>query len=367
VNARNVKAGDAPKRHCHRDGWVLATTATLLFTAAACGWAPPVTYPVAPGVSASFNPAQMTMSLSFAQMFCSILDQEFSGDGWSACAAYLKVSQPPPPTTLTRLPTDWMLLTVGGFGAQCFAPAVVAFGDATEHLLKKHEIKSVVIPVGAFDSSEKNAERIRDKVEEIGTDNPAKAFIAVGHSKGAADWMVALAAYPSELKRVKALITVAGAVGGSWLADDFQDLNDKIIKRLPNPLPSCLPSQRGKRPQNGIDSMRRQNRQDFLATTMPTVPAYSISAVSGKVTMSKVLVPLWTRLRPYALEQDSHIVEREAIVPWGTFLGRALGDHWAVAMPFEKTTPPTAPDLIDQNHYPRSALLEAAVRLVVQQ
>jgi hypothetical protein len=68
MNASNVKAGDAPKRHSQRDGWVLVITATLLLTAAASGWAPPVTYPVAPGVSASFNPAQMTMSLSYAEL-----------------------------------------------------------------------------------------------------------------------------------------------------------------------------------------------------------------------------------------------------------------------------------------------------------
>jgi len=253
-----------------------------------------------------------------------------------------------------------------GFGAQCFAPNVVAFSDGADHLLRYHQIAYTNIAVAAFASSEDNALLIRDAVSKITSQNPDKKLIAVAHSKGAADWMVALATYPTELKAVKVLLTVAGAVGGSWLADDLQDLNDKIIKRLPNPLPSCLPSARPRGPQNGVDSMRRENRQHFLATTLPTVPAYSISAVSGKAKMSNVLMPLWERLRPYAEEQDSHIVEREAIVPWATFLGRALGDHWAVAMPFENTIPPTAPDLINWNHYPRAALLEAAVRGIVQ-
>jgi hypothetical protein len=162
-------------------------------------------------------------------------------------------------------------------------------------------------------------------------------------------------------------VTVAGAVGGSWLADDFQDFNDKVIKQLPHPPPSCLPKQR-KMTSSGIDSMRRQIRQEFLATTLPTVTAFSISAVAtaDDDTMSEILKPLWKRLRPYAKEQDSHIVEREALVPWGTYLGRALGDHWAVAMPFEKTTPPTLPHGADRNHYPRHALLEAAIRMVTK-
>jgi hypothetical protein len=354
------------EHHTARSRAGLVATLIAPALAVACAWAGPVGYPIPPGVSFSFNPDQLAATTKFANVFCAVLDQEFSAEGWSRCQDYLWIQGTPAPTTLGSLPTDWMLLTTGGFGAQCFAPGTVAFSDGADHLFRYHQIGYRNIEVAAFDSSEDNAIRIRDEVTRIASQNPTKKLIAVAHSKGAADWMVALAIYPSELKAVQVLLTVAGAVGGSWLADDFQDLNDKIIKRLPNPPPSCLPAGRPRGPQNGIDSMRREIRQTFLATTLPTVPAYSISAVSGKARMSRVLMPLWNRLRPYAQEQDSHIVEREAIVPWATFLGRALGDHWAVAMPFENTVPPTAPDLINWNHYPRQALLEAAVRRILQ-
>ncbi|MGH9140888.1 MAG: hypothetical protein ACRD2I_07080 [Vicinamibacterales bacterium] len=65
-------------------------------------------------------------------------------------------------------------------------------------------------------------------------------------------------------------------------------------------------------------------------------------------------------------------MEREAIVPGGQFLGRALGDHWAVAMPFTPNdqVTPRARRFIDRhiewNRFPRAALLEAAIRVVTE-
>jgi pimeloyl-ACP methyl ester carboxylesterase len=259
------------------------------------------------------------------------------------------------------IPTTWTLLLIGGFGAECFVPTIEAFSDAAKHLDDVHHVKSLRVPVTAFGSSEQNAVKILDFIT---TQPGSSKFIVVAHSKGAADVMVALASYPAKLKAIKAVITIAGAVGGSWLADDFQKLNDRLLKTRPDS--AGCDSSRPRGDANGIDSMRREVRQKFLATNEPTVPAYSISAVSTEAQMSRALKPLWRRLRAYAREQDSHIVEREAIVPWGSFLGRALGDHWAVAMPVHDN-PAVTPDmlkLVDQNRYPRIALIEAAVRIV---
>jgi pimeloyl-ACP methyl ester carboxylesterase len=220
-------------------------------------------------------------------------------------------------------------------------------------------VHSVLVNVTAFESSERNAAMIRDAVKQ----SSAKRFIAVVHSKGAADLLVALATYPDDMRRVEALVTVAGAVGGSWLADDLQSVNDKLLKKMS--LQTCLPRPARSGP-NGIDSMRRENRQKFLAATNRLGRAYSISAVSEEANTSHLLKPLWRRLLPYALEQDSHILEREAIVPWGKFLGRALGDHWAVALPFYANPAVSSGvlSIVDHNQYPRAGLVEAAIRIV---
>ena len=331
-----------------------------------CRVVPPVTYPMPPGTSASFPPDNLKTNKRYLQAFCSVLaERAFEPDHWGECKNYVDIPSSLQPRPLTdETLKDWALLLVGGFGAQCFSPNVVAFKDAGEHLKTAHGLDYHMIDVAAFDSSEDNAKLIVAAVQKL----TEKRFIAVTHSKGAADFMVALTAYPKELARVSALVTVAGAVGGSWLVDDFMGLNSHILRKLA--LPKCLPKARTG--DNGLDSMRRDKRQQFLASVAHNWTAYSISAVSTDKNTSEVLRPLWNRVSPYSKEQDSHIVEREAIVPGGQFLGRALGDHWAVAMPFtpnEKVSP-AARRFIDRdiewNRFPRAALVEAAVRIVTE-
>jgi hypothetical protein len=336
-------------------------TLLALIASAGCTWARPATYPVEPGLSASFTPSERVASEAYAEMFCSVLETEFA-ESWDSCDKYVRMTAPQKPRALGTIPAGWTVLRIGGFGAQCVAATAEAFADAGTHL-ETHGFTQYHVPVGAFDTSERNAERIRDFVVNLGSGH---RFIVVAHSKGAADMMVALTSYPSELKDVAALITVAGAVGGSHLVDRLDKLNRELISKLG--LPTCLSPLKAPGP-NAIDSMRRANRQKFLAEhERLKVPAFSISAVSTRDNTSRILQGLWDHVAPFAQEQDSHIVEREAIVPGGQFLGRALGDHWAVAFPFDPNPKVSAAALrvIDKNRFPREALIEAAVRVAVQ-
>jgi pimeloyl-ACP methyl ester carboxylesterase len=315
----------------------------------------PVNYPIPPGVSASYPPSARAASGEFAKMYCSVL-AEFSG--WQGCSTYLRMDTVPPVQTLPTLSTDWTLLFVGGLGAECFAPKVITFQDAADHLAT-HGITSHRIPVAGFGTTDANAQTIRDFV--VARNEPK--FIAITHSKGAADFMRALEKFPGDLTRVQALVTVAGAVGGSWLADDLAALNAVIGNALGQ---ACLPATAAMAP-NGIDSIRRRNRQEYLASVEHNWRAYSIAAVSVAGNTSKGLKKMWERLLPYGLEQDSQVMEREAIVPGGRYLGRAFGDHLAVAFPFSTTPnlPSAVHDLFNKNIYPRPALIEAAVRYVI--
>ena len=323
-----------------------------------CTWARPAVHDLVPGQSASFNPNQLRVSERFSRTFCSVLETEY-GARWDSCDRYVQMPAAHPPAHLDALHTDRKLLLIAGFGAQCLASKLTVFADAATHLHAAHQVSSHHLPVGAFDSSEQNALLIRN---HIAGQPPTDRFIVIAHSKGAADVMVALAKYPQELQSVEAVITIAGAVGGSHLVDHLQPVNDAILKKIG--LPDCV----GTRADNALDSMRRDKRQRFLSEhNPPPVKAFSISAVSTIDSTSTILKPLWKRLLPYAREQDSHLLEREAIVPWGSFLGRALGDHWAVAMPF---TPDRVSarvlEVVDKNAFPREALVEAALRTALE-
>ena len=313
-----------------------------------------------PGISASFAPSERAIALKFEKMFCTVLEAEFGAE-WDACNKYVRMPQAHPAEALVGMATDYTVLQLGGFGAQCVINVAETFGDAAEHLRTAHGITAVHVPLGAFASSEDNADLIRQFVLDRAD---TEKFIVLAHSKGAADLMVAFAKHGADLTQIKAVVTVAGAVGGSWLVDRVPGVVGELLEAIGDT--ACRPQMRAQ-PNNAVESMRRANRQEFLAThERMTTPSFAISAVSTEDTTSKVLKPLWKRLLPYAQEQDSHIMERESVIPGGAFLGRALGDHWAVAFPFIPNPRATEHlrELADKNPYPRAALIEAALRVV---
>src|SRR5262245_18095467 len=158
-----------------------------LLATTGCTWARPATYPIEPGLSASFTPKDRETSVAYAETFCSVLEAEFS-TAWESCDKYVKMTSPYAPQPLKEIPGGWTLLRIGGFGAQCLADTAETFADAGKHL-EKHGLTQYHLPVGAFDTSERNAERIRDFVRKLGSGH---RYIIVAHSKGAADTMVAL-------------------------------------------------------------------------------------------------------------------------------------------------------------------------------
>lgn len=97
----------------------------------------------------------------------------------------------------------------------------------------------------------------------------------------------------------------------------------------------------------------------------PVVPTYSLPAISDKTNTSKMLLQVWQLLSTFGDKQDSQLTQRDAIIPGSKYLGSALADHFAIALPFE-TSNESIRSGADKNHYPRTALLEAMVRFVIQ-
>jgi hypothetical protein len=89
---------------------------------------------------------------------------------------------------------------------------------------------------------------------------------------------------------------------------------------------------------------------------------YSLAAISTLKKTSKPLHTMWKTNAIYSIDQDSHIIMEESIIPGAEFLGVAKGNHWAVALPMSEH--PKTKEKVDQNLFPRDALLEAIVRYV---
>lgn len=252
------------------------------------------------------------------------------------------------------------VLVVPGLFGEDVAPLVAPFTAGLAHLEAAHGYRTGLIPVGGRSSTAENAGRIAARLAALPPD-PAERLVLIGYSKGICDILEALVAHPPVRKRVHAVVSLAGSVGGSFLADTVPDPLEDLIGWLD--LPGLDPGDGG-----GIASLRPAARRRWLADhRLPrSVRYYALPALPEPDRVSAILRPGWRRIADHDPLNDSQVVWTDALIPGATLLGFANGDHWAVALAITEDPPPVLRDLaaplVDRNDYPRELLLEAVVR-----
>jgi hypothetical protein len=157
---------------------------------------------------------------------------------------------------------------------------------------------------------------------------------------------------------VAAFISVAGASGGSPIADVIPIQAEKYMGFMP--IKSCKGDL-----ATGFRSLNRETRQAFLASfPNPIVPSYSIVAKSDASSTSKALLESWRILSTFGAIEDGQLLKDDAIAPGAKYLGAAIADHVAIALPFDKSTDSAVRGGMDKAAYPRAALLESLIRFV---
>jgi hypothetical protein len=350
----------------------LRTSAALLALAAALSACSgirvrPVTYRLKGNVAGPLNHGTVSDGRArFAETFCATLQHiNNNGGQWGPCENYLEIDQPVTPATLGDIPPVRLLLVAGVFSECLAADGVTMFKDAARHLMDPQQHQGIQVEhlaVPALGTSGANAKIIRDFI----VSHPGP-FIVVGYSKGAGDLMEMIADYAEVRPQIAALVTVAGSVGGSRLADQFSSDFLKWMQGAAGDigLQGCRAADAG-----GITSLTRPDRFRLLQRyPVGAVPSFSVAAVATSDNISTILRANWRQLQAFSLDEDSQVIADDAVVPGGTFLGIARADHWAIALPFDETTDPVkrrrALRWVDKNSYPRTALLEAIVRFFV--
>jgi hypothetical protein len=252
---------------------------------------------------------------------------------------------------------------VGGLYGECVADLVTPFAGALEHLEQAHGYRTGLVPVGGRSSSASNAAQIRDFLAALPPAEVAEKLILIGYSKGVCDVLEAIVASDEVRRRVDAVVSLAGAVAGSILAEDLPGPLETLLRRLD--LPFCDPGDGG-----GIESLRRSSRVRWLANhALPlSVRYYSLVALPAPDRVSAILRPGYRQIAHVDPRNDGQMIWADAIVPGGALLGYANADHWAVALPIVRMMPPglrsLAAGLLNCNAFPREVLLEAVVRHV---
>lgn len=305
----------------------------------------------------------------FGSLFCGVLAHGADMGSWESCATYFVPTAAPATLGALGPLTKYRVLVVPGIFGRCVENVATPFDDGRVHLRYSHGVDVELVPVSALGGTAHNARQIMTYLDDaFRSDN--RPYIVFGYSKGASDVLEAIQRSPITRKRIAAIVTVAGSVLGSRLPDDMPR---GLVQRLR--ATQLGPCDFGD--SEGVDSLRRKERLEAMAHFDPTLPpkTYSIAAISTESGTSEVLRGGWRTLSRISLEQDSQMLHEDVIVPGGTYLGYAKGDHWAVALPFEhvETLHPNTPEpvvraldrFIDGNHYPRATLFEAALRYVL--
>ena len=246
---------------------------------------------------------------------------------------------------------------VAGVGYECFEPWLDPPGTVAQHV-RKFGYDAFLLKVDALSSSENNARQIRDAIAAMPLETGPPRLVLIGYSKGAPDILEAVVEHPEIQSRVAAVISVAGAVGGSPLAIDAKQYQADLLRYFPGA--TCGPGDGG-----AVASLRPSTREAWLAgNPLPPLRYYSLVPFPRPERISSILVSSYDKLARIDARNDSQMIFYDEVVPGSVLVGYLNADHWAVAVPINRTHPTIASVLVTQNAYPREALLEALMRFV---
>jgi len=300
----------------------------------------------------------------FRALFCAVLSRSEPGTPERRCDELLwRLPDESPalatPTGTLSLDPRMRLLIVGGAFSDCFPPSSTPFAEGARRL---REMGLVVeyAAISGRSSSEFNAKIIAARIATI----PAAAggpLVIIGHSKGTADVLETMARYPEAASRISAVVSVAGAVNGSPVADRYREAYDSLLRA--RALGHCPPGDGGL-----LDSLSRSTRLRWLASNALPANAklYSLAAFTTPARLARALARPQQLLSRIDARNDGQLLAQDQVIPGSTVLGYLNADHWAVAVRIEDEFPVLAHRPAGTPLVPQEAMLEAILLLVQQ-
>jgi hypothetical protein len=213
-----------------------------------------------------------------------------------------------------------------------------------------------LLEVEGLSGSERNADIVAEALVE--EPFPSRRLIVIGYSKGVTDLMVALRRHPELAGRVAALVSVAGSVGGSPVANNTDDHSIALLRF--SPFGDCSPGD-----GQAMASLRPALRHAWIEDELPLpVPVYSLVAAPDPERVSPALRSSFKLLGAVHPLNDGALLHWDQLLPGSTLLGYANADHWAVAVPIDVDDIPLS-QLLVKNGYPRNRLWRAIADFVV--
>ncbi len=300
----------------------------------------------------------------FREIYCAVLEERAAElpDMRSCDEALTRVGTEPPaspkPVDLGRSKRGLVAAIVPGVGFACIVQWLEPQSTVAGHV-QRFGFDAVLLQVDALSGTATNARQIRDALTGMPAQPGAPRVVLVGYSKGAPDVLEAVVAYPEIRSRVAAVVSLAGAVGGSPLANDAEQYQAELLRHFPGA--TCDAGDGG-----AVASLRPDVRQAWLANhELPSgLRYYSLVTYPQPERMSQLLQHSYRKLSMLDGRNDSQMIFYDQVIPGSALLGYLNADHWAVAVPIARTRTTVSSIFVTRNDYPREALLEAVLRFV---
>jgi hypothetical protein len=262
------------------------------------------------------------------------------------------------PVTLGAGSISLTFLLVPGVGWDCVEHYLDANQPSANHVANfGYTMK--ILDVEPLSSSARNAELIRDAVMAMPAPAGEERLVLLGYSKGAPDILEAITAYPELESRITAVVSTAGAIGGSPLANTSSQDRANLLVSFPGA--DCVTGDAG-----AVESLKPAVRRQWLAThSLPkSIHYYSLATYPAPERISYLLQASYDKLSQIDPHNDSQLIVHDQFIPGSVLMGFLNADHWAIAVPISRTHKIMSSTLVNKNDFPREVLLEAMLRFV---
>lgn len=300
----------------------------------------------------------------FREIFCAVLEAhgQTLPDYQHCDDALTRVGDEPEGTgksvALGSSERGLVAMEIPGIGWTCFANWLDTEGSVRDHI-RQFGYDLIIQNVDALSSSTTNARQIRDAIMNMEMNGDEPGLVLIGYSKGTPDILEAIVSYPEIRERITAVVSASGAVGGSPLANDATQSQLELLKHWPDA--ECTSGDGG-----AVESLLPATRKAWLAENpLPDdFPYYSLVTYPNPERISLMLESSYNKLSRVDARNDGQLLFYDQVIPGSTLIAYINADHWALSVPVARTHPTIGSMFVDQNDYPREALLEAVLRFV---